>query len=91
MPVKVSRLDSAGAWLLLRTRRALEAAGAKVTSFNLPELYLPLINSLDQTRKAEPHVSRHSARLSGPAFTGSAAPSCMPSTKPCRSLAIWAG
>jgi phospholipid/cholesterol/gamma-HCH transport system permease protein len=28
---KISRLDSAGAWLLLRTRRALEAAGDKVS------------------------------------------------------------
>jgi len=27
---KISRLDSSGAWLLLRTRRALEAAGIKV-------------------------------------------------------------
>ncbi|HWU55650.1 MAG TPA: STAS domain-containing protein, partial [Rhizomicrobium sp.] len=26
---KISRLDSAGAWLLLRTRRALEGANAK--------------------------------------------------------------
>ena len=55
---KISRLDSSGAWLLLRTRRALEAAGAKVSSFNLPELYQPLLKSLDQNRKVEPHKSR---------------------------------
>jgi phospholipid/cholesterol/gamma-HCH transport system permease protein len=55
---KISRLDSAGAWLLLRTRKALEAAGAKVSSFNLPELYEPLLKSLDQERKAEPIRSR---------------------------------
>jgi len=55
---KISRLDSSGAWLLLRTRRALEAAGAKVSSFNLPELYQPLLKSLDQERKVEPHKSR---------------------------------
>jgi phospholipid/cholesterol/gamma-HCH transport system permease protein len=55
---KISRLDSTGAWLLLRTRRALEAAGAKVSSFNLPELYQPLLKSLDQERKVEPHKSR---------------------------------
>ena len=55
---QISRLDSAGAWLLLRTRRALEAAGAKVSDFNLPELYQPLLKSLDQERKAEPHKSR---------------------------------
>src|ERR1700758_3133330 len=55
---KISRLDSAGAWLLLRTRRALEATGAKVSSFALPELYQPLLKSLDQERKFERSRSR---------------------------------
>jgi phospholipid/cholesterol/gamma-HCH transport system permease protein len=55
---QISRLDSAGAWLLLRTRRALEAAGAKVSDFNLPELYQPLLKSLDKAHKAEPRKSR---------------------------------
>jgi len=54
----VSRLDSTGAWLLLRTRRALEAGGNKVSRFDVPELYRPLIESLDQTRQAEAPVSR---------------------------------
>ena len=47
-----------GAWLLLRTRRALEAAGAKISRFSLPELYQPLFENLDQERKPEPHKSR---------------------------------
>ena len=55
---QISRLDSAGAWLLLRTRRALEASGAKVSSLRLPELYQPLLKSLDQPHKAEPRKSR---------------------------------
>jgi phospholipid/cholesterol/gamma-HCH transport system permease protein len=55
---KISRLDSSGAWLLLRTRRALEAAGAKISHFSLPELYQPLLKNLDQPRKSEPHKSR---------------------------------
>ena len=55
---KISRLDSSGAWLLLRTRRALEAAGGKVSSFNLPELYQPLLESLDHDRRGEPRKSR---------------------------------
>jgi len=55
---KISRLDSAGAWLLLRTRRALEAAGAKAGDLGLPELYRPLLETLDQPRKSEPHKSR---------------------------------
>ena len=55
---QVSRMDSAGAWLLLRTRRALEAAGAKISRFSLPELYQPLYENLDQERTSEPHVSR---------------------------------
>lgn len=55
---QVSRMDSAGAWLLLRTRRALEAAGASISRFSLPELYQPLFENLDQERRAEPHKSR---------------------------------
>jgi phospholipid/cholesterol/gamma-HCH transport system permease protein len=55
---QLSRLDSAGAWLLLRTRRALEAKGAKISGFQLPEMYQPLLENLDQPRKAEPRKSR---------------------------------
>src|SRR5215469_9613298 len=62
---KVSRLDSAGAWLMLRTRRALESAGAKVSSFSLPELYRPLLETLDQERKVEQIRSRVPAGFRG--------------------------
>ena len=55
---KLSRLDSAGAWLLLRTRRATEAAGGKVSHFDVPELYQPLIENLDQEHKPERHKPR---------------------------------
>lgn len=54
----LSRLDSAGAWLLLRTRRALEAKGAKISDFQLPDMYRPLLETLDRPRKNEPHKSR---------------------------------
>ena len=43
---KLERLDSTGAWLLLRTRRALEAAGIKISKFTLPELYQPLLEDI---------------------------------------------
>ena len=62
---RISRLDSAGAWLLLRTRRALESAGARVSSFSLPELYQPLLESLDQERKVEHGLSRIPAGFRG--------------------------
>jgi phospholipid/cholesterol/gamma-HCH transport system permease protein len=55
---KISRLDSAGAWLLLRTYRTLDGAGTRTGSINLPELYRPLLESLDRAPKAEPHKSR---------------------------------
>ncbi len=61
----ISRLDSAGAWLLLRTRRALEAAGAQISTFRLPELYQPLLESLDQPHRAEPRKSRIPAGFRG--------------------------
>lgn len=44
---KIEKLDSAGAWLLLRTRRSFEAAGRKVNRFTLPELYVPLLENID--------------------------------------------
>ena len=53
----VSRMDSAGAWLVAQALGA-EAAGAKVSRFSLPELYRPLFEDLDQERKAEPHKPR---------------------------------
>ena len=55
---KLSRLDSAGAWLLLRTRRALEAKGATISDFRLPEMYRPLLGTLERPRKSEPRKSR---------------------------------
>ena len=55
---KISRLDSAGAWLLLRTRRALDGEGAKSSDLQLPQLYQPLLETLDRPRKSEPHKSR---------------------------------
>lgn len=50
---KISRLDSAGAWLLLRTSRALGKA-----ELNVPKQYVPLLESLDQDHKPERHKSR---------------------------------
>jgi len=45
---KIERLDSAGAWLLLRTRRGFETGGRKITNFTLPDLYLPLMENIEQ-------------------------------------------
>jgi phospholipid/cholesterol/gamma-HCH transport system permease protein len=45
---KIERLDSAGAWLLLRTKRGLESGGRKVSEFTLPDLYRPLLENIEQ-------------------------------------------
>jgi len=45
---QIEKLDSAGAWLLLRTKRALEAAGKTVSALQLPDLYTPLLETLQQ-------------------------------------------
>jgi phospholipid/cholesterol/gamma-HCH transport system permease protein len=47
---EIEKLDSAGAWLVLRTKRALEAAGRKVSGFTLPELYQPLMENLEKSK-----------------------------------------
>ncbi len=51
---ELDKLDSAGAWLLLRTKRALEDGGAKVRSFIIPESYGPLFGTLEREHKAPP-------------------------------------
>jgi phospholipid/cholesterol/gamma-HCH transport system permease protein len=53
---RVSRMDSAGAWLLLRTRRAHGGNGK--SGLTVPERYQPLLENLDQERKAEPRKAR---------------------------------
>lgn len=50
----LERLDSAGAWLLLRTKRALEDAGAEKVSFAIPERYLPLLEAIERGHDAPP-------------------------------------
>ena len=50
----LERLDSAGAWLLLRTKRALEEAGAKDILFSIPERYLPLLEAIERGHDAPP-------------------------------------
>lgn len=53
---EISRLDSIGAWLLVRTKRAIEESGKRVRNFALPEIYLKLIQTIDQEHNAPPVV-----------------------------------
>ena len=55
---KLERLDSAGAWLVLRTRKSLEAVGRKVSRLDLPEMYVPLLKAVEGAKPCEPYVSR---------------------------------
>jgi phospholipid/cholesterol/gamma-HCH transport system permease protein len=50
----ITRLDSSGGWLLVRTKQALEAGGKRVKSFTLPETYAPLIDAIEQEHNAPP-------------------------------------
>ena len=43
----VDHLDSAGAWLILRTRQLLEAKGIRITAVLLPENYRALYQRLE--------------------------------------------
>src|SRR5262245_36462876 len=44
----IQRLDSTGAWLMLRTRRQLEGQGARVVRFAYPPVYAPLFGALQR-------------------------------------------
>ncbi len=86
---QLSRLDSAGAWLLLRTRRATEAAGGKVSRFDVPDA----LSAAD--RKPQPGTQggavqvAHTARLSRASLQDRRAPPCMPATRASRCWDIW--
>lgn len=54
----VSRLDSAGAWLLVRTGRALVDQGAHISSLTIPENYRPLVETLQQEGDITPVRAR---------------------------------
>ncbi len=49
----VEKLDSTGAWLLLRTQRALEKTGRKVGAVQVPERYASLMANLDRDDKKQ--------------------------------------
>src|SRR5215467_5418755 len=57
---KLSHLDSAGAWLILRTRHLLEAKGTRVINVILPEAYQALYRRLES--EALVQVSVHPRR-----------------------------
>jgi phospholipid/cholesterol/gamma-HCH transport system permease protein len=44
----IRRLDSTGAWLMVRTRRQIEHQGARVVRFAYPPLYAPLFDVLQK-------------------------------------------
>jgi len=58
---EITRLDSTGGWLLVRTKKALEDAGLRVPVFEVPELYAPLLATIETEHVtppvefAEPH------------------------------------
>ena len=49
----VEKLDSTGAWLLLRTRKALENTGRTVGTLKVPERYASLLANLDRDDKKQ--------------------------------------
>jgi phospholipid/cholesterol/gamma-HCH transport system permease protein len=55
----LKHLDSAGAWLLLRTKRHLEHSGRRITGFELPTAYKPLFDTLEEDHTAPPVVIHH--------------------------------
>ena len=50
----ISRLDSAGAMLLLNTKQALEKASGKPASLSLPQNFLPLLETVERSIHAPP-------------------------------------
>jgi phospholipid/cholesterol/gamma-HCH transport system permease protein len=57
----LDRIDSAGAWLLVRTKREWEQRGKRVGPIALPEIYSSLLHSVEHEHTAPPVVihNRH--------------------------------
>lgn len=60
----VTRMDSAGAWLLLRTKRRIEQHNQRVSSVAIPPAYKPLFDTMHDEHTAPPVVipERHTLR-----------------------------
>lgn len=54
----LTRLDTAGAWLLYRTRRDLAADGVEVAISGLEPQYAPLLDLVEQADLAHPEIDR---------------------------------
>lgn len=54
----IRRLDSAGAWLLVRTKRDAQNRGKRVVGFSYPPQYAPLIEALEHELKLNPVAMR---------------------------------
>ncbi len=59
----IERLDTVGAWLLLRLKRRLEARGFTVTPINVKPEFLPLIHTIDQDCREPPVELPHDGSL----------------------------
>jgi phospholipid/cholesterol/gamma-HCH transport system permease protein len=58
----ITLLDSAGAWLLLRTKHVFEEGGRNIKSFSIPEHYSPLIELIEREHTGgpvDPHGHHH--------------------------------
>lgn len=53
----ITRMDSAGAWLLVRTEHEFADQGAKIRVVGIPETYRPLVDMLEREPKLRPPPS----------------------------------
>ncbi|HTQ14530.1 MAG TPA: MlaE family lipid ABC transporter permease subunit [Rhizomicrobium sp.] len=61
----IKALDSAGAWLLLRSKREMEDGGVRVASFAMPPRYAPLLETMEREHKSPPVTHDREGGLMG--------------------------
>jgi phospholipid/cholesterol/gamma-HCH transport system permease protein len=64
----IEKLDSTGAWLLLRTAHALGARDRGISDLRVPERYQPLLRKLDRTDQEQERRRPRSVRMSAVAY-----------------------
>lgn len=55
----LTHMDSAGAWLMLRTKRQIEARGQRISQVSIPPDYKPLFDTMHEEHNAPPVVIPH--------------------------------
>ncbi len=60
---RIDKLDSIGGWLLVRTKTGLTDDGVRIVAFSVPEIYAPLLATIESEHMVPPAIVEHPVTL----------------------------